>query len=223
MFKKTIRNLRAIWNLILTPSNYRADYWHSLVKSNRENTPPLPWMNYKVIQYLENQIRDPAHVFEYGSGSSTEYWLNNGCIVTSIEHNRDFYLEMIKKLGNRCQYLLIEPQPMQRSDDESVDSPDSFKSSDFHGFSFEEYVKSIDEFENETFDMVIVDGRARPSCIKRALPKIKRQGILVLDNSDRGHYLSKTHILLNEWPRKTFKGTVRGLLHHEETSVFHKP
>jgi predicted O-methyltransferase YrrM len=96
-------------------------------------------------------------------------------------------------------------------------------SADFKEFNFERYVKSIDTFENETFDMVVVDGRARPSCIKRAIPKIKSQGLLVLDNSDRKYYLIKTGKLLNGWQSRTFRGTVRGLLHLEQTTVFRKP
>lgn len=223
MIKTVARHLRAIKNYVLTPPPYRADYWKSLKKPTEALNDPLPWMNYRAIQYLNEHIRANHKVFEYGSGASTEYWLKKGCFVTSIEHDRVFYGNMKNKLQELCQYHLIEPEVSDRAIPFSPDSPDSFMSADFPELTFERYVKSIDTFEDESFDMVVVDGRARASCIKRAAPKIKRGGVLVLDNSDRNYYLAKNRDLLNGWRRQSFRGSVRGLLHFEETTVFHKP
>jgi hypothetical protein len=223
MIKTTAFYLRAMMNIARTPKTYRSDYWQSLRKIRQIQQEPLPWMNYLVIQYLDSQIPRNSKIFEYGSGSSTEYWLNKDCRVTSIEHDRAFYREMEDRLTGRCEYHLVESESAVDARRLSPDCPDSFVSADFKEFNFERYVKSIDTFENETFDMVVVDGRARPSCIKRAIPKIKSQGLLVLDNSDRKYYLIKTGKLLNGWQSRTFRGTVRGLLHLEQTTVFRKP
>ncbi len=54
--------------------------------------------------------------------------------------------------------------------------------------SFELYVKSIEELEDGSIDLVIVDGQARASCIYHALPKISPGGHLMLDDSDRQAY-----------------------------------
>jgi predicted O-methyltransferase YrrM len=105
----------------------------------------------------------------------------------------------------------------------SHSSPESYKSSDYDELSFEAYVKTIDNYPDNYFDLVVVDGRARPACIKHAVPKIKRGGVLILDNSDRDYYLESTRFLLSGWAKKTYRGSVRGLLHKEQTSIFQKP
>jgi hypothetical protein len=102
-------------------------------------------------------------------------------------------------------------------------SSHNFHSSDFKGYSFENYVRAIDAYPNDFFDFVIIDGHARLSCIKNSIPKIKRGGMLVLDNSDRNHYLREGLLYLNGWSVQTFRGNVLGLLHKEQTSFYTKP
>ncbi len=53
---------------------------------------------------------------------------------------------------------------------------------------FQNYVTQIDAFPDSTFDIVLVDGRARPACLIHALPKVRRGGLLILDNAERPHY-----------------------------------
>jgi len=91
MIRKIYTPLAASLNFIRTPPAYRCDYWKSLRQLNEPSADPLPWMNYKTIQFLEETIRENFRVFEYGSGSSTQFWLNKGCTVTSIEHDRAFF------------------------------------------------------------------------------------------------------------------------------------
>ena len=50
------------------------------------------------------------------------------------------------------------------------------------------YAPVISEYPDETFDFILVDGRDRVQCIKCALPKLKRGGWLMLDNSERRRY-----------------------------------
>lgn len=219
-----LKNLiKKVINTVQTDQKYRLDYWNSVGSREFLSSKPLPWMNYKVIDYIEHKLVPKPKVFEYGSGSSTRYWIAMGCEVVSIEHDYKFYEEMKIYLDGKCDYRLIEPEPQLTAYDNSPESPDLFGSFDFKAHKFEQYVKSIDSFPEGFFDIVIVDGRARPSCVKRALSKIKRGGLLVLDNSDREYYLKSTAQLLEDWPRKTFRGTVRGLLHKEQTTVFQKP
>jgi hypothetical protein len=215
--------LTFIVNIILTPAKYRKDYWCSLLGSRILHKNHLPWMNYRAIEYIDSYVSSKFTVFEYGSGSSTLYWLARGCEVTSVEHDRVFYSQLSKKLDSQCDYLLIEPVLIECESGNNPESPDLFHSEDFIGYSFESYVKYIDQFPDKYFDMIVIDGRARASCIKRALPKLKKSGILVVDNSDRTKYFTETAELLKSWSRKTFKGTVRGLLHQEHTTVFVKP
>jgi len=72
--------------------------------------------------------------------------------------------------------------------------PHLYQSDDegFRGCSFRQYASQIDAYPDEHFDILLVDGRARPSCIAHGAAKVKVGGLLVLDNADRAYYLDKT-------------------------------
>jgi hypothetical protein len=206
-----------------TPPEFRMDFWGSFKNSIFYESKPMPWMNYEAVVAIHNFINPGDLVFEYGSGSSTRYWISLGCKVVSVEHDKDFFQKMHGALADNCDYKLIEPELDSVINMKSHESPENYKSSDFNNHTFEAYVKAIDVYPDNHFNLVVVDGRARPSCIKHAIPKIRRGGALVLDNSDRNYYLKNTQSLLEGWPQRTYRGTVRGLLHKEQTTIFHKP
>ncbi|MBN8710079.1 MAG: hypothetical protein J0I10_11890, partial [Verrucomicrobia bacterium] len=60
------------------------------------------------------------------------------------------------------------------------------------GKSFREYATAIERVGVSGFDAVLVDGRARPSCIMHSLDKVKPGGLLVVDNAERDYYLQNT-------------------------------
>jgi hypothetical protein len=55
-------------------------------------------------------------------------------------------------------------------------------------YSFYDYVVSIEDYPDSYFDIVIIDGRSRPSCFKHALSKVKVGGYIVWDDTDRPRY-----------------------------------
>lgn len=209
--------------MIQAPLGYRLDFWNSFKSNIFDELKPLPWMNYGVIIHIQNLIHSNVCLFEYGSGSSTRYWISRGCKVVSVEHDKTFFEKMHVSLAAFCDYKLVEPEQDEAIKSKSHELPESYKSSDYEELSFEAYVKSIDVYPDNYFDLVVVDGRARPACIKHAVPKIKRGGFLILDNSDRDYYLKNTQLLLDGWTQTTYRGVVRGLLHKEQTTIFQKP
>jgi hypothetical protein len=58
----------------------------------------------------------------------------------------------------------------------------------FPCFSFANYAKAIDPYPDGYFDIVLVDGRARPSCLMHAIPKLSKKGVVIVDNTERGYY-----------------------------------
>ena len=46
------------------------------------------------------------------------------------------------------------------------------------------YSSSLSRFNDEYFDFGLVDGHFRMECIYNSLKKIKKNGILIIDNSD---------------------------------------
>ena len=53
--------------------------------------------------------------------------------------------------------------------------------------SFRRYVHAIDDADGQ-FDVIVIDGRARPACLDHAAPRLARDGIIVFDNSRRAPY-----------------------------------
>lgn len=135
-------------------------------------------------------------VFEYGCGGSTVFLAQRVKSLVSVEHDQQWFKRtraaVQAKPGVSWQGEFIPCTPDLEFDDSKYDDPDYYYSSDdeYAGKSFLEYARFIDNYPNEYFDLVIVDGRARPSCLKHGIPKVKPGGYLMLDNSDRNYYLS---------------------------------
>lgn len=120
----------------------------------------------------------------------------------------------------------VEGEPVSDFNLLNPENPDDFISRDkkSSGLSYKNYVETIDQFEPEYFDIVVVDGRARNSCIKRAIPHIKRGGYLIVDNSERKYYLSPFPNLNNpsEWEKREFMGPVFFQHAFGKTTIFKK-
>ena len=191
---------------------------------------PTPWLAFDAIDFIAGRLSPQWNIFEYGSGGSTLYWLKRGAELVSIEHEAEWYSLVNGRVrpGSCLDYRLVQPE-LGRSCAPTPDiiaDPDCYASNDplFLSQNFRRYVSQIDEFPDQTFDMVIVDGRARPSCLKHSTPKVKMGGLLVLDNSDREYYLRATRSLLTGFLEHRFRGLGPGLPLYlqTQTSVFEK-
>jgi hypothetical protein len=80
--------------------------------------------------------------------------------------------------ARNIRYILAEPAPDPLFPEKSFKNPGDFISGGpaYTGKNFEQYAKSIDLFPDNYFDIVIVDGRSRPSCIQQGIPKLKKTG-----------------------------------------------
>jgi hypothetical protein len=170
---------------------------------------PSPWLTFDAIDWLSRYLRDGMRVFEYGSGGSTLFWLRRDIWLVSVEHDEGWYRLMVERLSGRAHvdYRVVRPEAGVASGGDAAD-PHAYLSMDGNaqGMTFRRYAGSIDEFPERSFDIVLVDGRARPSCIYHAAPKVKLGGVLVLDNADRAYYLAKAGVALRDFECKEFRG-----------------
>lgn len=156
----------------------------------------LPWICYDAIWYLEANLKSNMDVFEYGCGGSTLFFADRGCSVISIEHNPEWYsfastLEH-RNIGSSIASVQLHEPKLENLgllyNDETVCT--SF-SPDYFGYDFSDYVKAILSYPDNYFDIVLVDGRARRSCMFYSIPKVKPGGLLVLDNAERPQYVGQ--------------------------------
>lgn len=184
--------------------------WVASLKSDRN---PLKdkniWIPFEAKRWLESFLTQNMSVFEYGSGGSSIFISKRVKKLISVEHDGDWYqsISQILKESNisNCEYLLVEPEPNHRQS--NFMDPKSYASGspEYKNMSFEKFAKSIESFPDESFDLVFIDGRARPSCILHALSKVCPGGFLMLDDSEREEYLMGKHLLV-DWEQTDFFG-----------------
>lgn len=190
----------------------------------------LPWMTYDAVDFLKEICTPGMRIFEWGSGGSTLFFASRCRQVTTIEHDsawsgflKEKFVEL--KLQN-VDFKEIQGEKIDDFTTRNPENPDDFVSKDLKsaGLSFEKYVKSVDAFPPACFDMVIVDGRARNCCVKRAIPHIGEGGFLVVDNSDRKYYLAAFPELNDpgKWEKTEFQGPVFFQHAFSKTSFFRK-
>ena len=171
------------------------------IKTTRKDYPEaitdfVPWMNFNAISFLNKFLTKDMTVFEWGSGSSTLFLSHRVHKVISIEHNKEWYSKVNDMLReykvNNLTYKLIEPEYIgENADKLNFKDPSHNYSEDnaYEKYDFKKYVLSIEEFPDKSFDLIIIDGRARPSCLFHSLKKLKDNGYILIDNTERDYYL----------------------------------
>ncbi|MCQ8118230.1 hypothetical protein [Methylomonas rosea] len=189
-----------------------------------------PWMSFPVIKFLEKIINNDFRVFEYGSGGSTLFFSQRVKELVSVEHDRNWYQVVKEMLANRgcinINYKLVIPTYTDHYDHALVSIPDAYISADDNsvGMSYEDYSKTILAYPDNYFDLVVVDGRCRPSCMFHSLNKVKVNGFLLLDQSERKYYLEKMESYFKEsdWSKVSISGPLPYSLHFTKATFFKK-
>ena len=185
--------------------------WIMSLKSGYLLKTGTPWFTFDAINYLQTHLQRGGRVFEYGSGGSTLFWLSfEAALVVSIEHDRQWFDLLNQHVGQLpyVDYRLITPERETFDGPHNPADPTCYCSegASFCGYSFRNYVGQIDEFPNDYFDVVSIDGRARPSCIMHSVGKVKPGGILILDNAERSYYTAQTQLYLQNYRCNEFYG-----------------
>jgi hypothetical protein len=122
---------------------------------------PIPYFTYPAVEYLDNHNLNGLKIFEYGSGSSTLYFLRKGALVTSIEHNKDWHFKVTKKANN---------------------------SNSLNCILTEDKSSYINRAEILGADIVVIDGKYRTECTHYIIRMIEEKkltfSMIIFDNSD---------------------------------------
>ncbi len=140
---------------------------------------PVPWLTEGAIAFLEEFIEDhpEANILEFGSGASTVWLSKKNVNLYSVEHNPKWYGKITSVLKNDPDCRPIHYFLRQRP-----------------------YYTIARSFPDNYFDLIIVDGRNRKGCIFFSLSKLKRNGVLMLDNAERRYY-SSVFSHMSKWER----------------------
>jgi hypothetical protein len=179
-------------------------------RSAREGQPvtatgqPLPWYTYAAVSWLGPRLRPVDRVFEFGSGNSTLWFAQRVKAVVSVEHDPTWAARVRARLPANAE-LLVRADPGPEPTAPEGDA----------------YVSALSESAKAPYDVIVVDGRARVSCMAAALQCVVPDGLVVLDNADRPS-LRPAHELAGNagFGRIDFLGPVPGSGRLSVTSVF---
>lgn len=136
--------------------------------------PDEPWLAPKSIRFLDHTLSDTWHGVEWGSGASTAWFARRLRRLVSIEHDPHWFQEVrirtaaMSNVDLRC--IPLDHPPEETGSAQYDPAP--------------KYVAVLAEFDDESFDFVLVDGAYRLACIAAALPKLRPGALLVVDNTN---------------------------------------
>ena len=146
----------------------------------------VPWWTYDAIGKVEAflQARPNARVFEWGSGASTVWLAKRAGSVVSIDHDApwvEFSAPRLAEQGN-AQVELVPADARPDPDPQFLSGKPGYA-----GQTFRAYVDAIERHEG-LFDLIVIDGRTRATCLEKAVGRLAQGGLIVFDNSHRSRY-----------------------------------
>lgn len=148
-------NLRYIKDKIAT-----SVYW----KMNADK----PWLTKAANNYLEKNLKPQMLGIEYGSGRSTLWIAQRIKHLVSVEGNKQWYDKVKQDISSRG---VSNVEYFYKSYEDNKSEKNAL-----------EYSEHINNYEDNYFDLIFIDGGPRGYCTKNALTKLKSKGMLVIDN-----------------------------------------
>ena len=146
-FDTWLKNWRSIVSWSYIKDRLDANFMMSVVRQSmfEKRHPMYPWITVDMINILENLLRKSDIGFEFGSGNSTIWLVQNTRKITSVEHDREWYEKVTKELkkysiAKKAELILVEN-------------------------SEEAYIKPILGVKDNSLDYCFVDGNFRDECI----------------------------------------------------------
>lgn len=138
-----------------------------------------PWMSQQEINTIIKHLNKTDTMLEYGCGGSTIHFCNYVTEYYSIEHNSEWYSKILKVAKPNTKmyhidrnHITPEKNRIRAKNWNELDA--SSRSKDF-----KDYIH-FPQTLNKIFDVVLVDGRARPECAKFIFDYLKDDGILFI-------------------------------------------
>ena len=130
--------------------------------------PDAPWITPEATRILETMIRPADTGAEFGSGRSTLWFARRCRQLTSVESDDQWYAKISAALRD---HGLVNIDYYRHPRDQPEETGDQSA-----------YARVALSFDDESIDFVLVDGLYRDHVTKFMMPKLKRGGLLIIDN-----------------------------------------
>lgn len=172
--------------------------------------PCYPWINAGAVRFLEARLTKRMAGFEWGGGRSTAFAARRALTLVSVEHNakwrrRTAALLARQAIGNvSCRFV-----PPGDAPGRPEARPDIWRRMGrVHAQPrYAAYADAILDFPEDSFDFVLIDGRARVECALNALSRVRPGGFILLDNSEWEKY-SPIFAAAAGWTRRDYENGV---------------
>lgn len=146
----------------------------------------VPWWTYRAIDEVDAFLvaRKNASIFEFGSGASTVWLARRAGTVHSVEHDASWFDLMQSRIAP---YKGIRLTHVPADAVLATDTLFHSQKESYAGQSFENYVSAISR-TGQTYDLIVIDGRARAACLHIAQNHLAEGGMIVFDNTKRQRY-----------------------------------
>jgi predicted O-methyltransferase YrrM len=134
-----------------------------------KSNPKLPWLTKDSIYIIENLISKKDNMLEFGAGRSTVWFSTRVNRLTSVETDKQWYVNVSKETKNLGQIEIL------------------------HITKENEFINFIKQLEDKSLDIVLIDGAYRETCANYILKKMKSNGLIVIDNANWFLYNPVTH------------------------------
>jgi len=192
-----------IGNAVLLSRGYLDDSgWLSSAVEGRPVTRsgrPRPWICLPATRFLEERLPADARIFEWGSGSSTEWWAALGAFVQSCEHDAAWFDKVRSSLPANAEVVL---RPVDQGSGDA-------------------YVDAVRD--GGPWDVVMIDGRRRVECAHAAAKCLTDSGVIVWDDTSRDEYEPGFRFLVEAgFARVDFHGLKPCSRVEHSTSIFYR-
>lgn len=116
--------------------------------------PDAPFMSHAERKLFKKYLKKAKHYFEFGSGGSTVWAVEEGLRVEGVESDAKWVRALKDKLGDKCQVESVDIGPTKEW---GLPVSGEFQ----HHFS--KYSQAI-HYHKQPFDLILVDGRFRVAC-----------------------------------------------------------
>lgn len=199
--ERAARRLRALTIALLTPGyfSYRNGHFRSSLRTRALDPrgEPIPWYTYPANDLLNTKNFSDRSVLEFGAGQSTLWWARRAREVLSLEGDAGWLEQLRPQISENVRLHLVAS---------------TLEDADAH-------------VGNRSFDVIIVDGLDRHVACRKAREFVKREGVIILDNSEgywgpEGTYPIMDFFRDQGFRRIDFYGHAPGVLLRHCTSFF---
>lgn len=143
-------------------ARYVADRLGEIIYQKRN--PEKPWLTPLACEILGELVRPEDLILEFGSGRSTRWFSKHAKMVTSIEHNPEWFAMVSEGIRK-----------------------DGISNVDLHMVeSLSNYAAHADKLvEDNSVDISLIDGVMRDACALVAAKKVRSGGVIIIDDSHR--------------------------------------